>query len=183
MTKKRDYKAEYQKRIEQGLAKGLSKSQARGHGKVKPVKYDRRLEEGVKEIRKGKSLTRAAKSIHAAPETLRKYLNQSGIAKKEKGKFRIGKDQRLREMIIFSGGREHTITIKGYEVSAEIGNYMSAVNQFLSTNDPSVLEPFKNQFIHDSKGKKYIFETRPNVLYRLNQSSTDSFEEVYRIVA
>jgi hypothetical protein len=181
--KKRDYKVEYQKRIERGLAKGLSKSQARGHGEIKPIKYDRRLEEGVKEIRKGKSLTYAAKSIRAAPETLRKYLNQSGIAKKEKGRFHIGKDQRLREMRIFSQGRDQTITVKGYEAAAEIGSYMSAVNQFLATNDPSVLEPFKGQFIRDSKGKNYIFETRPNVLYRLNASSTESFEEVYRIVA
>jgi hypothetical protein len=33
------------------------------------------------------------------------------------------------------------------------------------------------------KGKRHIFETRPNVLYRLSASQTEPFEEVYRIVA
>ena len=67
-----------QKRIERGLSKGLSRSESRGHGKPKGVMgvekatsfvYDPRLELGVKAMRKGDSLTKAAKDLNVAPQT------------------------------------------------------------------------------------------------------------------
>ena len=183
MIKKRDYKAEYRRRIERGLTQGLTRSQARGHGKPKQVSYNPRLEEGLKVIRKGSSLSKAAKSIHAAPETLRRYIKQAGVAKKKNGRLFVGTDQRKRQMPIFSTGKEHTITVANYDAAFEAGRYMAAVKTFLATNDPSVLKPFKGQSIIDVSGKQYIFETRPNVLYRLQASQTESFEDVYRIVS
>jgi hypothetical protein len=192
MAKKRDYKAEYRKRIERALAKGFSVSQARGHAKQneKPISksakkrlYDPRLEKGLKEVRRGKSLTNAAKSIGAAPKTLKKYIEQSGVAKAKDRGLQFGADRRSRELLLYSSGQEVVITVKGFKPASLIGRYMATVRQFLATNDPSVLEPFKGQFVVDSKGQKYVFETRPNVLYRLAASGTESFEEIYRIVA
>ncbi len=96
MARKRDYKAEYQKRIERGLSKGLSSSESRGHGKPKGVKgtekaatfvYDPRLELGVKAMRKGDSLTKAAKDLHVAPERLRAYIRQAGVAERKSGRW------------------------------------------------------------------------------------------------
>jgi len=91
--KKRDYKAEYRRRIERGLAKGLSKSQTRGHPRpgerhssahISTPRYDRRLEMGLEEMRRGKSLTAAARSVHVAPERLRTYDTiQTGVVHKK----------------------------------------------------------------------------------------------------
>lgn len=68
--RKRNYAAEYRRRIERGMTKGLSRSQARGHprhhepylaeiAKVRP--YDRTLEEGLAKVRQGRSLGGAAR--------------------------------------------------------------------------------------------------------------------------
>src|SRR5260370_41951477 len=108
MAGKRDYKAEYGRRIERGLAEGLSKKQARGHGPYNPQpgarskRYDRRLETGLKEIRSGEPLSKAARSIAVAPERLRNYVEQTGVAKKQGPQWTIGADRRKREMPLFS---------------------------------------------------------------------------------
>lgn len=191
MAGKRDYKAEYQKRIARGLAKGQSRSEARGHSKPKASTgksttgtstYDRQLEEGVKAMRKGDSLTKAAKSINVAPERLRAYIKQADVGKKKSGRWIISKDSRSRVVPIFSGGKYLEI-ILSFEASQKAGAYMSAVNQFLRTNDKSALDPFRGDSLVDVKRKRYFFETRPNVLYRLNETEFDTYEEVYRIVA
>ena len=69
--RKRDYKAEYRRRIERGLKKGLSHSQARGHPKagealvstgLKTPESDAKLEAAVKRLREGNSQSAAAKN-------------------------------------------------------------------------------------------------------------------------
>ena len=191
MARKRDYKAEYQKRIERGISQGLSRSEARGHGRTKGVKgaekvatfiYDPRLERGVKAMRKGDSLTKAATDLHVAPERLRACIRQAGVAEKKSGRWFISNDPRSRIVPIFSSGKFQTITVS-FEASQKAGAYMSAVNVFLSSNDTSALDPFRGESVVDVKGKRYFLETRPNVLYRLNASESQSYEEIYRIVA
>ncbi len=190
MARQRDYQAEYQRRIQRGIAEGLSRNQARGHpghgealvSRRQLPQYDRRLEEGLKAVRDGQTLTAAARSVHAAPETLRNYLVQTGVAEKPANRWQIGRDTRRRVMAVFSGGKEHIVTVDGYDAAFHVGRYMAAVSQFLASNDASVLQPFVGQSVVDVKGKRYAFETRPNTLYRLSQSGTDPFEQVYRIV-
>lgn len=191
MARKRDYKAEYRRRIERGLEKGLSKSQARGHprsgekhssARASPPRYDRRLEAGLKEMRRGKSLKAAARSAHVAPERLRNYASQTGVVQKERSRWVIKDDYRPRQVQVFSGGQAHEITVAGYAESELVGAYMSAVGKFLSTNDPAYLAPYVGKWVTDVNGKIYPFETRRNTLYRLNNSGGESFEQVYRIV-
>lgn len=191
MAKKRDYKAEYQKRIERGLAKGISRSEARGHSKPKSLTsaskakgftYDRQLEEGVKAMRKGDSLTKAAKELHVAPERLRAYINQAGVAERKSGRWFISKDPRFRVVPIFTSNKSKEITVS-FEASRKTGSYMSAVSRFLSTNDKSVLDPFKGESVVDVNGNRYFFETNPNKLYRLSATDHESYEDIYKIVA
>jgi hypothetical protein len=191
MVKKRDYKAEYTRRIERGLEKGFSRSQARGHGTsstsaprtTRAKRYDRRLETGLKKIRSGQPLSKAARSIAVAPERLSKYVKQTGVGKKKGQQWTIGTDRRKREMPLFTSGQIQTITLKNYKDSQSVGKYMAVVSKFLSTNDESVLREFVGESVLDVKGKRHSFETRPNVLYRLSSTQTETFEEVYRIVA
>ncbi len=192
MARKRDYKAEYRRRVERGLAQGYTRSQARGHpgkgqrylsGEKVTPHYDRKLESGLKAMRSGKSLTAAARSAHVAPERLRDYAGQTGVARKERGRWMVTRDNRPREMPIYSGGKQLKITVAGYEQAALVGRYMAAVKEFLATNDRTNLDPFVGETVTDVNGRPYVFETRPNALYRLDASGGEPFEEVYKIVA
>ncbi len=192
MAARRDYRAEYQRRIERGLTRGLSRSQARGHTRPgeAPISrrgampaYDPRLEAGLKLIRAGTPLTRAAPVIGVSQERLRRYVTQTGVVEKQGGRWTVVRDNRVRVMPIFSAGRSITVTIAGYEQSALAGRYLAAVRAFRDSNDPSYLEPFVGEFVTDVRGKRHVFETRPNVLYRLAAGRGESFEQIYRIVA
>lgn len=192
MSKPRDYKAEYARRIARGLEKGLSRSQARGHpgaghtfisGKALVARYDALLEDGVKFIRNGGSLTQAAKAIQTTPERLRNYLIAQGVGLKDAGRWKIGLDSRPRRLPLFSEGKELVITVRGYDPARQVGLYMHAVRQFLDTNDPAPLEQFRGQAVVDITGHRYLFETDENTLYKLHTISDSTFESIYRIVA
>lgn len=191
MAAPRDYQAEYARRIAIGEGRGLSRSQARGHARPgeAPVSrrgaapaYDPRLERGLKAIRAGTPLTRAAPAIGVAPERLRRYVAQTGVVEKRGGRWVVGHDARLRQLPIYSRGRAVTITVAGYEPAALIGRYMAAVRAFLASNDPADLAPFVGEAVADVTGQRHPFETRSNVLYRLAAAPAESFEQVYRIV-
>ncbi len=190
--KKRDYKAEYRRRIERGLSKGQTRSQARGHPgtgeghtsrRASTPRYDRRLEEGLKEMRRGKSLKAAARSAHVAPERLRNYATQTGVVRKERSRWVVKGDRRFRELQVFSGGRALKIVVPGYAEAELVGRYMAAVGEFLRTNNASNLRPFVGEQVADMNSRTYLLETRPNLLYRLHALGVEPFEQVYRIVS
>ena len=190
MTKaKRNYKLEYTRRLARAFAKGLTRSQARGHGKKslkrkagKAFSADQRfLEKGVKLIKSGSSLTLTAKQLHVAPERLRNYLQASGVAKKVGKRWLIGPDDRARQMLVFSDGRALKMKVEP-EAASLIGSYMNDVGLFLNSNNPAFLKAWKVAQIVDVKGRKHPFETDPNTLYRLNQAGRNSFDEIYRII-
>jgi len=190
MAPRRDYRAEYARRVARGRARGLSRSQARGHpspgealvsARTVP-RYDPRLEEGIREMRAGKSLNAAALSIHKAPERLRRYAQQTGVVAKQRGRWIVGRDTRLRVVPLYSEGEELRVRVADYDTAKKAGDYMAAVGQLLRTNDAAHLAPFVGDGVRDITGTWYPFETRPNVLYRLAASPAEPFEQVYRIV-
>ena len=190
--RKRNYAAEYARRNKSGLARGLSGPQWRGHprhhepyaselAKVRP--WDPQLEEGLKRVREGETLSAAARRLHVAPERLRSYLTRTGVARKERSRWTVGPDYRQREMLIYSRGRELHVILPDYQSANFAGRYMSAVGELLHTNDPAVLEEFVGQGVSDQDGQFHPFETEPNTLYRLASTATEPFEAVYRILA
>lgn len=188
--KQRDYKAEYAKRVAKGLSSGLTRSQARGHpGPGETLKtaakslnqYDPQLEAAVKEIRNGKSLSKASKSVGVSAERVRTYLSGQGIAAKIGRRWQVGKDTRKRSIPIYSQGEMRTITVRGYEAARLIGEYFAAVARFLETNDPAYLQPFVGKSVIDASGVRHPFETDMNTLYRLTQADGGDFQRLYRI--
>ena len=82
----RDHKAEYGRRIARGAAKGITRSQARGHPKPteaatslkrppRPIE-DERLQLALKVLRQEKSLSAAAREAKISPERLRHYATE-----------------------------------------------------------------------------------------------------------
>jgi hypothetical protein len=188
----RDYEAEYRRRLERGYFRGLSRAQARGHPEVgRPYasgrrlvpRYDAVLEEGVKELRNGATLSRAARLAGVPEERLRRYVNGIGVATRERGRWRIGVDRRPRVVVFYSRRRAIEIVVPGYEEAAQVGVYMNAVARVQVTNDPSVLAPFVGQDVRDVRGHFHFFETDPNELFRLMAAGPEPFELIYRIVA
>ena len=59
---------------------------------------------------------------------------------------------------------------------------MSAVGEFLRTNDRPGFETSKARSVTDLSGNARLFETRPNALYRIVSAHDQSFEHIYRIV-
>jgi hypothetical protein len=188
--RKRDYQAEYARRIKRGLEGGLSRSQARGHPRSREVfaskpgaapAYNRRLELGFKVLQSGQSLTAAAKTIRVSPERLRHYLTDQRIAEKHRGKWVPLPDHGDREMLIYTQGEERTVRVSRSQAS-DIGSYLAAVNAFLKDNDTDPLSPFVDRGVTDVRGAYHPFETDPNALYRLTLTGGESFENVYRII-
>jgi len=83
-------------------------------------------------------------------------------------------------MLTFSGGRRHSVILSRKMASIN-GTYLNAVRQLLHTNDREPLEQFDDQSIKDVRGNEFAFETRPNVLYRLN-SVPEPFHEIYQVI-
>jgi len=186
----RDYKTEYARRIRRGMARGLSRAQARGHPRaresfasgIKTRAWDPQLEEGLKFVREGDSAAVAARRIDVQPSTLRDYIHRSGVRVTRRGRrLSIGRDPRVREMSIYSHGKRVTLRLS-FEESRHAGAYMSAVGQALASNDRAPLVAFEDDVVVDLDGTRHPLETRMNVLYRLDQTSDERPEEIYRIV-
>jgi hypothetical protein len=187
----RDYRAEYERRVERGRARGYTRAQARGHpeadrpllsGRSGGPTYDPVLEEGIKELRAGSSLQRAARAVHVPEERLRRYLVGTGVASKEHGRWHIGRDRRPRVVVLYSRGRAEEIVVPGFDEAAEVGEYMNATARFQETNDRSLLGPFVGRSVTDVGRRSWPYETNPNVLYRLMAAGPEPFELIYRIV-
>lgn len=190
MTKRnRDYRAEYRRRIERGLAKGLSKAQARGHRRAQEIRSaskrekaleDAKLQSALRLLRKNKSLTKAARESRISVERLKRIALEKGVIEKRNRRWAIRQDA-LRQVLTYSNGQSRIITVE-LPAASLVGQYMSAVGKFLSSNARRHLEPFIAKSVTDTKGNTHPLETEPNQLYRLDLIGGPSFEDVYRIV-
>jgi hypothetical protein len=186
--RKRDHKADYRRRIARGIARGLTRSQARGHAKAaeaalrpsKPIS-DERLQLALRVLRQESNLAAASRAAKLSPERLRKYAVERGLLEKEGRRWRTRADL-PRRVLLFTNGKSLAITVGDFETASLVGRFMSAVGHFLETNNRSVLVPFVGQSVRDLSGREHLFETRPNVLYRLTAAGEHTFEQIYRIV-
>ncbi len=183
----RDFRAEYERRIQQWLARGFSRSVARGHPRWGELKvqtgYDPTLEKLVKDLRGGRPLTEAARTRHIAPERARRYVEQTGVAHKDGGRWRSSRDDRPREIVIWTEGAELTIRVSGDDEARKWGRWRNAVNRFLDDNNTRHLDQVRGMTLWDRSGRLHPLETRPNVLYRLDAAGRGNFEQIYRIVS
>jgi hypothetical protein len=184
----RDHRQDYVRRVERGLAKGLSRSAARGHPRAgernKPagsriVDPFSRLEMAVKSVRKGSSLRKAASEYRIGQERLRAYLKENTDARRVKGKWKIS-DQRSRKFPFYSQGMVVQPWMTPENVS-EAGRYMQAVGWFLQTGNEALLLTFIGAGVRDENRRFYVFETDENTLFELDHRGEVAIPEQYRI--
>lgn len=188
MSKPQNFRLEYKRRIERALARGLSRSQARGHAKPgEPLINPKRartdaapLEAALKSLNGTGSLQRAARLNHVSPDRLKRYLTERSLAKRVGRKWIIT-DARPREMTVLSDGKARRLILPDFHNASRNGRHLAAVREFLADNDIGHLVPFEGQFIVDTDGKGHVFETDPNILYMINRPG-DLYEQVYRFI-
>jgi hypothetical protein len=188
MARARNHKAEYQRRIERGLAKGLTRSAARGHStrakrnKAKPEKPDRKVQDAVRAMNEGSSLTKAARAAHVSPERLRTFIKTNKLARRSKRGW-VMRDARNRRVQIISGGTSKTIRVSGFATASEVGRHAAAVRYALESGDFSGVFAFRRKGVRDISGKFHRFETDPNALFRYATRDEPEFHEIYKIVS
>jgi hypothetical protein len=187
----RNHSAEYARRIARGAAKGISRSQSRGHPKPREIAVsskrpprpieDDRLQLAFKVLRQEKSLTAAAKAAKIAPERLRHFATERDIIERQ-GRRWIVRHHLPRRMLLFSDGKPVQVVVGDFASASKVGRFMSAISDFLRTNSSAGLREFEGVSVTDVSGNSHPFETRPNALYRLASAHDQSFEHIYRIV-
>ncbi len=187
MARKRDFKAEYQRRIANAAKRGLSRSQARGHARAAetplrpaPVKGDDRLEDALKLLRQTGNQGRAAREAGVSAERFRRFLRSNSLAERRGRQWHIS-DNRTRRMTVITEGEAREFTLRDFAQASLNGQHLAAVKAFLSTNEVSWLAKFAGQSVIDAKGKAHPLETDPNALYRFAHAGSEEFHEIYRL--
>ena len=183
--RRRNYAAEYQRRLAKGFAAGKSRSAARGHARAidlpkpppGPINRDDPRERALKMMRAGATQRRAAKLADVSEEQLRRY-RQLHTTSERRGRHWLIFDSRPQAYWIASGGQMRSVTLPNDEGSS-IGHYWSAVQAFVDSNDPVHLDPYRGEGVRDVNGRLWRYEVRPNVLRKLDSIGELDFVQVY----
>jgi transcriptional regulator with XRE-family HTH domain len=185
--RKRNYAKEYLIRIARGLAGGKSRSQARGHARAadlpsntspQPFKRSEPLEDALKLVKKGVSQKEAAKQAGVSAETLRRFQKANTTSHWNGRRWAIS-DARPVPVWMATRGKMRSVTVS-HDAASDISRHWIAINHFLETNSPTHLAAFVGKGLRDATGAFHPFETRPNILRKLDSVGELSFVDIYR---
>jgi hypothetical protein len=131
-------------------------------------------------IRHGSTLSAAAKEIGVHPRTVTRHLGS--VLAKRGGKYRAKSTDKIsRSMVIYTQGRQLSITFADFKTASTIGQYLNAVRQYLNTGDKSTLKPFENVEVVDGRGIKHKLETDIRKIKAIESAKEEpEFFEIYR---
>ena len=87
-------------------------------------------------------------------------------------------DLRPQAFWIASQGKLLAVTLANEEGS-QVSVYWRAVDKFLDTNDDEHLFPFEGDGVYDVASRYHAYETRPNVLRKMEAVDDLNFIEIY----
>ena len=99
-------------------------------------------------MRRGASLSRAARENGVTVRTVQRYVGQALLQNRRGGRIRAGKSDRLTRYLLIpadpAGSKE--IKVRGSRAASEVAKYKAAVNRFLS-GDASALTEWRGKKI------------------------------------
>ena len=144
------------------------------------VSARRRALTAVAQMRKGKSLTRAAKLSHTTPETVVKYAGTIVARPTGKPYKAAGYDQITREMRFLTPTGVVALPIRSSASASRIGEYWNAVNHYLKTGRSNRLKAFRGKTVQ-VRGGHHRFVTDELTLERLANAGEVRFEDLYAL--
>ena len=187
----RDTKAEYRRRIERAAARGLSRSQARGHPKAgevyiaarraKAPAFDERLEAAIRDMRRGKPLGEAARDLKVGRERLSTYAKAHVGARRVAGSWTFD-DRRARETPVITPDGVVAI-VTNYEGSHVAGQHWHEAHQAMANHawQESFERRWSDRFVRDVRGKRHMLASDLNDVYAAIHANDEPFEMIYRI--
>lgn len=153
----------------------------RSHSLVDPSAAStaqRRALDAVRWMRKGKSLTHAAKLAHTSPRTVHKYADNA-LGTMVRGTYRPTRSDRLvRELRFLTPDGLVAVRTRSARAASEIARYFSAVDKALRTGNTRPLAPFVGRTIQHGR-KKLRYVTDIHTLTRLAHVGEVRFEDLY----
>ena len=189
----RNFRAEYKRRIRNALARGLSRSQARGHpraaensaaDRTTTSAIDPVLERVLKAVRSGKSLTEAAREHRVGRERASAYIKRVAGASRQ-GRTWTFNDQRRRRVSIYSEGERRDLWVGSYEQAVLAGRYWDDAHRAISDDGlkPEFERKYDGLYVRDTRGRWHPLETDLNAVHRLAYAYPEPFEQIYQLVA
>ena len=132
-------------------------------------------------MKHGESQAAAAKAESVSVEKLRRYRLQN-TASQRQGRAWIIFDSRPQTYWLATNGELKSLTLPR-DAGSEVSASWRAVDKFLYSNHANHLQPFVGKGVRDTRDRFHQFETRPNVLRKLDSVGELDFLEIYADVA
>lgn len=194
--RERKYAAEYARRIRNATARGLTKSQARGHPGAlqqsasalrsgpKPARLDWGLEGAIKSMRAGATLSDAAREAHVGRERLATYAKRYAGAVSKGGRWTFA-DNRARRVLVAAEGEPNFLVLKvpGFDPANLAGLHYAESLAVLDDRSllPAFVERWSGVSIPDLKGQTHYFATDINALFRAHFGDEADWTRIYHI--
>jgi hypothetical protein len=193
MSRPKNYSEAYRRRIERGLARGLTRQEARGHGAPKPssakspkgLPYNDKLEEALKQLRRpGGSIAKVAKEAGVGRERLSQYVKTVAGAHRDGNIWRFD-DRRIRRLATIEADELAPVVVRvaGFEDAHRAGLHAYEAGQALL--HPGQRLAFQRRWegvrIRDVHGQWHTLSTDLNQIFRAILTQNYSFERFYAI--
>jgi len=130
-------------------------------------------------MRLGTTFNKATKTVGISPPTVKKFLGNT-LTKRKKRVVAKKHDFLIRKMKIYENGKQVSIQVRGIKRSKLIGQYHSAIGQFIEKNNRLALKQFENIILKDIFWKTHRFETNHDkILEILSKQEEREFFTIY----